>query len=277
MSHREEKIFYFNGSKGRSLLGFLHSPISPKTNIGIVYCHPFADEQTLSHRIVVNTARTFAELGIPVLRFDMSGCGDSEGNLEEVLISDWKEDITRAIKILKNKTDVKDYALWGLRLGAGLALLHEERYKEASFMILWQPVINFSEYIKRFVRRESTLQISENIKTTSAASFNNELEEKGVVDIIGYPISKKLYENFLEIDNKPLKLSQVCNILLCSISLMDRPSFSVKRYYENFKSMGVNVQFSHFKVEPFWNQYWRWYCQEVTDATARWLKNQVCG
>jgi len=47
MSFLAEKIFFFSGSKNRKLLGFLHYADHSKKSIGIVYCHPFAEEKNM--------------------------------------------------------------------------------------------------------------------------------------------------------------------------------------------------------------------------------------
>ena len=55
-----EKIFFFTGSGDRSLFGFLHHANVTANSIGIVYCHPFAEEKNMSHSVVVKSARIFA-------------------------------------------------------------------------------------------------------------------------------------------------------------------------------------------------------------------------
>ena len=79
MTGVDEQLFFFEGSNERKLLGFLHQPINNCKETGIVYCHPFAEEKNCSHFVTARAAGEFARLGYPVLRFDFSGCGDSEG------------------------------------------------------------------------------------------------------------------------------------------------------------------------------------------------------
>ena len=273
MPFNEDKIFFFKGSKKRLLLGFLHTTSFITNNTGIVYCHPFADEQALSQRVVINTCRAIAKLGFPVLRFDMSGCGDSEGKLDEVTISDWQEDLMAAINVLKRETGVRKFALWGLRLGASLSLLYDSQFKDdASFIILWQPVLNFSLYIKQFLRRKVAIELADGgNKKISISTILNEINDYGIVDALGYPITKNLYENFVEIGNHHFHCYPTCKTFLLTVSLMEYPSSSIERYTKALQSNETPLQFLHLVSEPFWDRYWRWECPEVTNATLKWL------
>ena len=138
MCEYKDKILFFDNSRGEKILGLLHTPKRSEKNLGIVYCHSFAEEKNRSHAIAVKTARAFATQGYPVLRFDLSGCGDSEGEWEKASIDDWIQDIASAVTYLKNSTHVTNIALWGLRLDGGLAYLYAKKHKEISLLILWQ-------------------------------------------------------------------------------------------------------------------------------------------
>jgi exosortase A-associated hydrolase 2 len=273
MSTIDEKIFFFSGSKKRMLLGFLHLPTSTVRRTGIIFCHPFADEENLSHRVIVETARAFARQGFPVLRFDMSGCGDSEGELGDVTIDDWIEDIKEAIAVYKMETKLNHYILWGLRLGAGLALVYAARYGAVCPLILWQPVINFSDYIKKFFRKKFTTQISDvSGGRFSVSKLINELYDQGIVCIIGYQITTKLYKSFIDVSQNHLMSVSDCPKLLLSISLMEYPSILMKRYADLLKTQKSPFQFQHVTTESFWDRYWRWKCPEVQAATMKWLE-----
>ena len=272
----DEKIFFFTGSKKRALLGFLHRPTSATRSTGIIFCPPFAEEKNMSHSVVVKTARMFAEHGFPVLRFDLSGCGDSEGEFSEATLEDWQEDLSQAVSILFKETDVEHYALWGLRLGAGLALLHTARHKDVSFLILWQPVIDFAEHIQQFLRRKISSQISRKEHNISPISKTvRQLEGQGVVHVIGYPVTRRLYDGFNAVGKYPYQVTPLIPTLLLSISLMERPAFSMKQYSDRLLESGAPVRFEHVTAEPFWDRYWRWECRDVSDFTLKWAKELV--
>lgn len=273
MPEYKERIFFFEGSKKRLLLGFLHLPVSVSRETGIVYCHPFADEQNLSHRVAVETSRKIAESGFPVLRFDLSGCGDSEGELHEVSRLDWQEDLRSAINFIKVELKIQRVLLWGLRLGASLALLYAVNNPGIDYLILWQPVTDFKKYFNQFIKREviSRLPENRNAEISIDAPFN-ELDQKGQVNIIGYVISKYFLDSFLILDKSAFNFQKpVGKCIVFSISLMDQPSFGLKDFSEKLIKNGMDVKLKHIKADSFWDRYWRWSCPEITAETTHWI------
>jgi len=251
-----ERLFFFSGSKGRKLLGVLYQPDPAHScKKGIVYCHPFAEEQNMSHSVAVKACRAFGKAGYSVLRFDMSGCGDSEGNLEDMDISSWLEDIHSAIEVIKDKTGVQEVGLFGLRLGAGLALLHAACSDATLFsLILWEPVLDFSVHIRQFLRRTVVSQIVANAaNVTNVDTLEKQLIDQGRVDVIGYPITRGLYDSFCSVSEDPMNYKQHCKSLVLSISQMDNPSSHLIKYCELLKTTQIGATFDHIKAEPFWD------------------------
>jgi exosortase A-associated hydrolase 2 len=269
MSHIKEDIFFFEGSNNRKLLGFLHKPIGQSRNIGILYCHPFADEQNLSHRIAVNTSRTFAREGFAVLRFDMSGCGDSMAELGQVTINDWLEDISCAIKLLKEKYQYEHIVMWGIRLGGGLAILKASQLNEISALVLMNPIIDFKEYINNFFRRKMLINNYEKLEKKKGSGFVE--HEDGKIDILGYTISNDFYEEMISIGGIPSRILPKCKMLLLTISLMDNSSIKYQKYFQYQSINKSMVTMKHVKAETFWDRYWRWECKEIADITLNWL------
>jgi len=265
-------MFFFQGSGNRKLLGFLHYSGSASNTTGIVYCHPFAEEKNMSHSIAVKTARLFAEAGFPVFRFDLSGCGDSEGDLQFSSIEDWQQDFNSAIKVFQKETRVSKLFLWGLRLGSGLCVLQQQLADNIAGLVLWQPVLDFSVHIKQFMRRVISSQILEGKESDTEFSIEDELQCDGLTHIIGYPISRHLFDSFNRMANKPEDLAPAVSVFILSISLMDQSASVLKQYAERLKKSGTPVVLQHVKAEPFWDRYWQWECKEPADATIKWLK-----
>ena len=276
MNRSLEKIFFFSGSNQRKLLGILYQP-NPlhARQTGIVYCHPFAEEKNMSHSVAVKALRSFVNMGYPVFRFDMSGCGDSEGNLEDIALQSWQEDLDAAIKVFKQETGIENVALFGLRLGGALALLHTIRYTGISFLILWEPVLDLSLFIKQFLRRMISAQIVTSAEDrTTVSALENQLNTQGIVYVIGYPITKGLFESFCMVSQEPSRLIPQCPTLILSISLMEKPTQQLTNYCNFLKSGGSDVCFDHINAEPFWDRYWQWECPEPVNRTMQWLSDK---
>ena len=62
----------------------------------LVFVHAFAEEMSKSRRMVALAARAFAERGWNVLQVDLSGCGDSGGELADVSWATWIDDLRDA-------------------------------------------------------------------------------------------------------------------------------------------------------------------------------------
>src|SRR5947209_2311202 len=119
--HGLGEAHYFD-SGPRTLFGWLHPATVPTRGIGLVLCNPFGYEAVCAHRGVRVLAESAAALGIPALRFDYSGTGDSadiEPQADQLLI--WTEDVLAAIAELQRRTGVERVCLLGIRLGAVLA------------------------------------------------------------------------------------------------------------------------------------------------------------
>ena len=69
----------FFGDPRRSLFGWFH-PAVPQRRRGAVICSPIGYESILCHRAGRHLAERLAAAGIPALRFDYDGTGDSVGS-----------------------------------------------------------------------------------------------------------------------------------------------------------------------------------------------------
>lgn len=275
MTLNYEEMFFFRGSKGRKLLGFIHYPGSSVRNTGVIYCHPFAEEKNMSHSVVVKTSRVFCNMGFPVFRFDLSGCGDSEGELNEVTINDWLEDISCALDVFYDKATVKNVGLWGLGLGAGLLMHYSFNKNTTPFMLLLAPVLDFNTYIKQFIRRKISTQIVGGTLSKSEPTISERMEKNGFVNVMGYPISNVLYKSFIDTPHLGEKFSPLSPTLFLSISQNEKPSFIIQQQFELISSKSNYLELEHIMAEPFWDRYWRWECPEVTDCCMNWILNKL--
>jgi exosortase A-associated hydrolase 1 len=108
--------------RGEQLHGILATPaLAAERGVVIVVGGP--QYRAGSHRQFVHLARALAAAGIPVLRFDVRGMGDSSGDLRT--FEDIADDIAAAIDaFLANEVHLKTVVLLGLCDGASAALLY---------------------------------------------------------------------------------------------------------------------------------------------------------
>ena len=107
-------------------------------------------------------AEQLASAGLPVLRFDYPGTGDSAGEEAPNRIADWLASIHGGADWLRRKAGVKQVALCGLRLGATLAATAAAQCPDSvDALILLAPIA-----IGRMHIRELTLAAATNSGTT---------------------------------------------------------------------------------------------------------------
>ena len=120
MHYREEAAAF--DCAGAQLVGVLARPDTPG-DTGVVVVVGGPQYRAGSHRQFVLLARALAEAGVPVLRFDYRGMGDSEGTPRD--FQGASADIAAAIGTLQERVpEVQHVALWGLCDGASAALLY---------------------------------------------------------------------------------------------------------------------------------------------------------
>ena len=88
----------------------------------MVLCGPYGNEALTMHRAWRGFAQRLAAAGLPTLRFDYPGTGDSAGEEESPgQLRAWIDGVHAAVAHLRAATGVEEVALVGLRLGALLA------------------------------------------------------------------------------------------------------------------------------------------------------------
>lgn len=114
----------FFGPHARSLFGCYHPPSlgGDPSPLAVLLCSPFGCEDQSAHRSLKVLAMRLAQAGLPVLRFDMDGCGDSAGHDGDPgRVAAWLASMGSAVDALRRQSGCTQVALVGVRLGALLA------------------------------------------------------------------------------------------------------------------------------------------------------------
>jgi exosortase A-associated hydrolase 1 len=151
-----EHAFTF-GRADAPLVGVLHEPEKIVGSRGVVVVVGGPQYRVGSHRQFVLLARSLAARGVPVLRFDQSGCGDSAGDAGgfESLDGDLR---TAIDELLRREPRVERVCIWGLCDGASAALIYAMRDPRIDRLILLNPWVRSEgslaqAYLDNYYRR----------------------------------------------------------------------------------------------------------------------------
>ena len=201
MSTADEIPFFFTRERTR-LFGLLHGPLGDPKSTGFVLSHPFAEEKLWSHRVFVSLARALAARGHPVLRFDFTGAGDSDGGTADTSLSTHTDDLIAAIDALTaRRPGLARVGLIGLRLGASLAARVTEMAADGAApgvlrtapLVLVDPVLDGAGYLQEVLRGNLSAQLATHGKVIETREVMIErIRGGGVVNVDGYEIGRSL-------------------------------------------------------------------------------------
>ena len=122
----------------------------------VVICSPIGYEYAHSHRSMRHLADRLAQHGIPAIRFDYHGIGDSPGtDLDADRWRCWQSNIKTAIQRARELGGRRRICLLGVRLGATLAALVASEV-EVDFLVLWNPCVSGRRYLREIQAIAST-------------------------------------------------------------------------------------------------------------------------
>ena len=167
---------YF-GNPEAPLFGQLHGAQPPASAaFGLVVCNSFGFESLHAHRSMVELAKSAAAAGIPTLRFDYQGCGNSSGDeYTPDLLTQWVRSVHSALDELKRRTGLQRVCLVGLRLGALLATMAALERSDIAGLVAIAPVLQG----RQFVREMRALSATGSMETVTGSNGESLVEAGG--------------------------------------------------------------------------------------------------
>ena len=215
-------------SRGEPLAGWYHTPADRVAyDHAVLICAPLGYEQLHAHRALRHLADELARRGIPTLRFDWHGTGDSAGHDGEAdRCATWITNAQDAAEWLRKQVPGRRISVIGLRLGATLASLAFSG-TDLDHCVLWAPVVKGRAYV-----RELTAIERMGDDTTQGAPNPAAAIEAG-----GFALSRVSAEelNRINLLEKPAPCPQSL-----IVSRDDLPP--EKRLAEHYQELGCNVE-----------------------------------
>ena len=179
---------FFNNSTGGQLYGVYHSPTKASQSAprAVVICSPLGQEYIRSHWACKLLAKQLARGGAHVLRFDLSGHGNSSGDIDQQQsLQSWTDDIGVAIDWIREKSNAISVTLAGLRFGATLAALTAEQRPDVHSLVAWEPVVDGASHLKSLRDMHARMV---DLWVSKTSTPNNESTE----EILGFEFSRSL-------------------------------------------------------------------------------------
>jgi len=195
----ERPLFINSGNK--HIFAVIHTPDNTTSKKGIIFIHPYAEEKQRVDRILVNCARQLCSKGYFVMRFDFFGCGDSEGNFEELSHESQMSDLRIVTEYFVGTTGVEKIYLFGVRLGSNIAIQYAGADNNIANIILWSPIINGADYAETLLRNKIFSSFLDKKNKITKEQIIDELNENGRVDIDGFYLTKTYYDYLNNLNN----------------------------------------------------------------------------
>ncbi len=217
--------FYF-GPNDKRLIGWLHkTKAPPQFDICVVICPPLGVEYVSTYRSMRYVADYFALAGIPALRFDYHGTGDSSGSNDDGnRFDDWLWSIEQASGEIKRLTGCEKVGLMGLRMGGTLAALVAGKI-EVDFLVLWAAL----ESGRKFIREIRAIQMTGLCQVKDGEA---DLVEAG--GMVYWPETVDVIQDVVLAENRP-KASRIL--------IVPRDDFKAgTRLHDAWKEQGCDVE-----------------------------------
>jgi pimeloyl-ACP methyl ester carboxylesterase len=232
--------FYFGSP---SLFGIYHPSAAPSDH-AVVLCASMGQEYIRTHRSFRQLASRLARSGLPTLRFDYYGSGDSAGEDEEANIEQWMSDIDSAVREVKQRSGAGRVSLIGLRLGAALEALVAEQHGGFERLVLWEPVINGADYLAELAERhqDRLSYFLADIKLAQPHEYPSEL--------MGFGISKAFIDALSKINLLTLTQKSTQQALI----IESQPQPGSQTLQEHLNKLGIPTQYLQVEGPRVWTE-----------------------
>ncbi len=170
MQHEKHHI-YFNNCAG------IYHPAQGR--IGVVICASHGYEELCSHQPMRLFAEQLAACGLPVLRFDYSGTGNSLGtDYDANRLEAWIHSIYAAVQWLTINSDVDEVVIVGFRLGGLLAAYALTLLPDVKTLVLVAPVQSGRLYLREMKIQSRIYPVSDNEKDNGLNSIGFHISQE---------------------------------------------------------------------------------------------------
>lgn len=268
-------------SKGRLLVGTLEAPSGPVVG-AVAIVHGWGGCRIGPHRLLVAASRAMRERSMAVLRFDLGGRGDSEGDPLESDLDSMIDDTRAALDLLSERFPGVPLALLGMCSGGNVSLAAAAMHGGVDAVVAWS-TYPFQEQrtgkqdshrrmhmLRSYVRK--ALKV-ETWRKLLAGRVNFRMVKRA---IHGEPSAGEARRNLHESRRDLLKpLGRYRGRILFVFGGSDPEAVDAHRVFREFAARnGLSMEFQEIEGanHNFYSLQWK---QLVVDRSAEWLSGQL--
>lgn len=257
--------FFLTAGSGQRFCLYHDPPPSTRCRGAFVYVHPFGEEMNKSRRMAAMQARAFAAAGYGVLQVDLLGCGDSSGEFGDARWDIWKNDVALAVEWLDRK-GIAPVGLWGLRLGALLALdFAKSSGRIFDTILLWQPIASGATFLTQLLRMRIAggMLAGPNDRSAGTQAMRSTLAAGEALEVGGYELAPQLASAIDSIRMEDLVVT-TCPVHWLEIVPESGHAVSPasRRIADDWTRNGVDLHLQAVSCLPFWAT------QEISECPA---------
>ena len=260
----DQRALLFN-CRGSGLVGIVEVPERPLPR-GVLVVTGGPQYRVGSHRQFAMLARTLAQRGIPVMRFDRRGMGDSEGEPRSFELID--DDIRAAMKeFFMQVPEMKEVVIWGLCDAASAAAFYVATDDRVRGLVLLNPWVRTPQGAARALLRHYYLarlgevafwkKVASGKFDFAAGAAGLRLNMRLAAGERGAPLPQRVLDSLAAFDGQVLVILSGDDLTAAEFArLMARHNVRAKRIDID----GANHTFASHK--------WR---TQVAEASANWI------
>jgi hypothetical protein len=250
---------FFSVGGGR-MFAFTHLPSKP-AKAAVVICSPVYAEFINNYRREVLLGRRLAELGFAVQRFHYRGQGNSEDETNMTFDS-MMEDAEAAGERVRAVTGNLKMAFFGTRFGGLVAAANAAR--DGSPLAVWDPVLDASEYFREVFRARRIQSLRSGDRASArVADMHELLERDGSIPVLGYEITRGLYETSRHRTLERELGSSPKQALVVSLGTSPRASKTLTDLVRGWRANGCEVENQTLGQRESW-----WFTSDTTPVRA---------
>lgn len=218
-------------------------------NRALLVLPPVGEEMNKVRASISRLIRRIARRGVRAVVVDYFGTGDSEGDFENVSVSEWLADSREVCAKLVSEGAIT-IDLLGVRFGGLLAASIAPEVQEAGMLCLWEPIVDGSSLERSLGRQLAVRRVTQsdlsNDEKKSAVILRQE-----VIEVSGYRYSRQFLDDCDKLRiGEPIRKSKVRTIWIDCSRNGPRPVSA--KLVEQAATAGRDIELIACNCQPFW-------------------------